>query len=222
MKTTPIIAAAVVAGLSSAATAGLTWHQPGATAYTAASDGPWNATAADFSYFYLENFEQGAVVVPGLDLDGGAIRAPGAFTDSVDEDDGAVDGFGTFGRSFWNIGDGVTSVLRFDADELGALPTHAGLVWTDGNRAADVTFEAFDAAGVSLGSFIAQLGDDFGNGTTGEDRFLGVEFTGGVSRIEITTSLGGLEFDHVQFGLIPAPPAFALLAGLALARRRRR
>ncbi len=39
---------------------------------------------------------------------------------------------------------------------------------------------------------------------TAEDRFFGVDFPGGIAAISISTSLGGLEIDHVQF-VVPCP-----------------
>ena len=74
-------------------------------------------------------------------------------------------------------------------------------MWTDGNAQAVVSFTATDAKGECLGFFQLVLGDDVNNGTTGEDRFLGFEFADGISSVSISTSLGGLEIDHLQFVL---------------------
>jgi hypothetical protein len=58
-------------------------------------------------------------------------------------------------------------------------------------------------------------------GTTDEDRFYGVTTTGGISRIVITNSSGGIEVDHLQYGAFQAQPvsepAILWLLGLALA-----
>ena len=67
----------------------------------------------------------------------------------MDADDGSIDGSGTAGRSFFS-GSGPAGIsFTFDAVALGVLPTHAGLVWTDGF--GTTRFEAFDAANQSLG-----------------------------------------------------------------------
>ena len=68
----------------------------------------------------------------------------GTFTDSVDADDGTIDGFGTDGRSHY-AQDGTQGITYvFDSVVLGNLPTHAGLVWTDLSGTQDVFLEAFD------------------------------------------------------------------------------
>jgi hypothetical protein len=109
------------------------------------------------------------------------------------------------------IGPGSTGFLfTFDAGVLGSLPTHAGVVWTDG--AGQITFEAFGPGGVSLGT-IGPVSDpgvfpDGGiTGETAEDRFFGVTAAGGISAIFISNSAGGIEVDHLQYGLLIAGPA---------------
>jgi hypothetical protein len=91
--------------------------------------------------------------------------------------------------------------FTFDGTALGGLPTHVGIVWTDGGTGADVTFEAFDAADVSLGTrTVTALGDGSNTGTVEEDRFFGIVASGGVSRIVVSNSSGGTEVDHLQYG----------------------
>lgn len=125
---------------------------------------------------------------------------PRGTTDSVDADDGAVDGLGTAGRSFLIAGtDTVT--FRFDPVRLGRLPTRVGIVLTDGARAG-AGIEAFDANGVSLGVIGPfAIGDDSSFGDTAEDRFLGVEHAGGISALRVYNSQPGFEVDHLQFDL---------------------
>jgi hypothetical protein len=146
--------------------------------------------------------------------------------DSVDGDDGVIDGSGTAGHDYAtpgqteNIGLGFT----FDALILGALPTHAGIVWTDGSFGTGVTFEAFDQNNVSLGfTTINNVGDNSFAGGTAEDRFFGVINAGGISRITIRDTYSGnqLVVDHLQYGRqgsqeVPEPGAWALLAGATL------
>ncbi|HVE66703.1 MAG TPA: hypothetical protein VNC59_08980 [Thermoanaerobaculia bacterium] len=147
---------------------------------------------------HLETFECGNVQVPGVRIEGGIIIGPGGLTDSVDADDGAIDGSGTNGRSVFGSGTpGITFI--FDAPTLGALPTQVGIVWTDGS--GTTSFEAFDSMGASLGTFgpVAIADGSFG-GTTAEDNFFGVSFPGGISSIRISNTAGGIEVDHLQFG----------------------
>ncbi|MEP6656634.1 MAG: IPTL-CTERM sorting domain-containing protein [Betaproteobacteria bacterium] len=53
-------------------------------------------------------------------------------------------------------------------------------------------------------------------GTTAEDRFFGVTNPGGISAIQISNTSGGIEVDHLQYGIFgaappPPPPATAIL-----------
>jgi uncharacterized repeat protein (TIGR01451 family) len=73
-------------------------------------------------------------------------------------------------------------------------------VWTDGNWTT--TFEAFDSLGASLGVIgPVSIADGSNSGTTGEDNFFGVVNAGGISAIKISNTSGGIEVDHLQYGL---------------------
>ena len=101
---------------------------------------------------YLEDFECGVLTVPGVTPSTGAVIPPGflGLIGSVDADDGAIDGSGLNGHSFFS-GDGATGItFTFSQATLGAFPTQVGIVWTDGG--GSTTFEAFDSTGVSLGT----------------------------------------------------------------------
>lgn len=164
--------------------------------YKSEADSPFTGIA--FDYFYLEKFETGAFSVPGVTKVGGTFLGPGGTTDSVDADDGVIDGFGKAGHSLFNSS-GVTGVtFTFNAATLGSLPTYAGVVWTDGF--GYITFEAFDSAGVSLGTRLGAHADNSNAGTTGEDRFYGVMLGSGISKIKLKNLNGGIEMDHLQFG----------------------
>jgi PEP-CTERM motif len=107
--------------------------------------------------------------------------------------------------------------FTFSAAVLGSLPTHAGMVWTDG--AGTTRFEAFDALNNSLGIIgPVAIADGSFNGETAEDRFFGWTNVGGISSILMSNTSGGIEVDHLQYGLagartapVPEPTSFLLL-----------
>lgn len=199
------------------------------TPYVSSGDSPFDLFGPG-SDFFLEDFEDGLLNTPGLLGFFGEIRFPSNFTDSVDADDGIIDGFGLDGHNYWAFfgkdGAGPLARFEFDPELLGGLPRSVGLVWTDGNFDALTFFEAFGPKGESLGTIGPLiLGDGGHQGATAEDRFLGVTFQGGISAIEISATLGRIELDHVQYGdIIPAPGVLALLglSGLLSRRSRRR
>jgi hypothetical protein len=197
---------------------------------------------------YLEDFEDGVLNTPGviftpINVGSGVTPRGEIFVDSVDDDFGPIDGNGNSGRSLgFGTGSGPTSSAQFafDAGVLGTLPTHAGVVWTDVGRESSglwvygrnqVTFEAFNELGVSLGTISSVVGDFATDGGTPEDRFFGVEYSGGISRIVMTIASHDWELDHLQYGGQVAPqevpePASAILAllgavgGYGIKRRR--
>lgn len=230
MKTTVIMGTAV---LASCLLAGQTAHAGSATfifdpdtPYLSVDDSPFVGE----SDFAVENFEDGLLNLSGLAGSGGEIRFPFGWTDSVDADDGVIDGSGTDGHNYWSFfGEESSETLArfdFDPNALGGLPRSVGLVWTDGNQLATTFFEAFGPNGESLGITQHILGDDNHRGGTAEDRFLGVTFQSGISAIQISATLGRIEIDHVQYASIvplPAPVAMGLLglAGVVVVRRKR-
>ena len=183
--------------------------------------------------FHLEDFEDNSLdpfltIVPGDILppnstSGSAIVS----TDSVDGDDGSVDGDGTDGRSFFAEGSNMITVT-FDSSVISA-----GLVFTDGDdQSTNVALEAFNGA-MSLGVINAgDLADDFYNGTTGfdtqddEDNFLGFRDLNGITSLKISINAGiGIEIDHVHWQ-VPEPASLGTsiigVLGLVGLRRRRR
>lgn len=151
---------------------------------------------------FVENFEDGLFNIAGVTANVGQVVGPGGLADSVDADDGAINGSGTNGRS-WFSGNGPGGItFTF----TGPLPTRAGIVWTDAGAGATVMFQAFDQNGLSLGMFATHTADNSNNGETAEDRFFGAFNPGGISRIFISNSSGGIEVDHLQFGSpVPEP-----------------
>ncbi len=195
------------------------------TPYLSAADSPFDFSKG--SDFLLEDFEDGLLDSLGLLGFGGEVRFPSSFTDSVDADDGFIDGFGTDGHDYWAFADpkdGPAARFEFDPKALGGLPRSVGIVWTDGNVDAITIFEAFGPDGQSLGTMeFISLDDGRGQGETAEDRFMGVIFSGGISAIEVRADLGRIELDHVQYGdLVPAPSALGLLGLAGLFGRRSR
>lgn len=198
----------------------------GPSPYLSFADSPFSSLP--FNSFFLENFEDG-FDTPGVSASSGVIVANGPQVDSVDGDDGAVDGNGNVGASWYP---GLTSItFTFDAMALGGLPTHVGVVWTDvGNSAigfgvTNVTFTAYDSANVAIASFTNfGLGDGSVAGGTDEDRFFGASSLAGIARIEFSVSdSSDWELDHLQYGIVPTPGATALAAivGVWSLRRRR-
>ena len=204
----------------------------GPTPYLGASSSPFNP--ATFGYFHLETFEDHLLNTPGVTADAGGVTSVvfgPSIHDSVDADDGATDGSGLLGDSYFTGSGAVGVRFTFSEAVLGSLPTSAGIVWTDGGPGTPVTFSAFGPGGVPLLSqTFSGFADGSNNGETAEDRFLGVANAAGISAIFISNASGGMEVDHLQYGgasvaAIPEPETYALmLAGLGslgfVARRR--
>ncbi len=227
MKRANVCCALIALGmLTVPAMAGIKGYVFEDSSYLSGFDSPFELFGPD-SDFLLEDFEDGMLNSLGLLGFGGEIRFPSNFTDSVDADDGSIDGFGLEGHNYWAFPglEGPIARFEFDAKALGGLPRQVGLVWTDGNFDAITFFEAFDNNGQSLGILELVLGDNGHQGGTDEDRFIGAVNAAGISAIEIRATLGRIELDHVQYGdIIPAPGVLALLglSGLIGRRSRRR
>jgi hypothetical protein len=160
----------------------------GPAPYLSAADTPPGFASGEMA---IEDCEDG-VLDPRLSTTA-TIIAPGSITDSVDADDGVIDGSGQGGHSLFGF-------PPFEVQFLPPLPVSAGLVWTDGGTPTEVTFEAFGADGESLGSIGPfPIGDNNNGGGTDEDRFFGVHDEGGILRLRITHTSGGIEIDHIHF-----------------------
>lgn len=236
-KTTLGMAAAIVAATLVSQTPVANAATFGPNSYTQASDSPF--FGIDFSeagnYFYLEDFEDGSLNTPGVSLTSGSpnVLGSGPLTDSVDGDDGSIDGNGNNGRSLYSNGNNVLRFV-FDASVLGRLPSHAGIVLTDigflnGANSGplgggNVTFRAFGASNQLLKTIISNnFGDEFANGGTSEDRFFGTRYYPGISAIEIEVSNStDWEVDHLQYGYVPTPALLPGLIGMGVAALRKR
>jgi hypothetical protein len=223
-----ILGGGLAAAAALPASAGYIASQP----YKSFADSPF--APLSFAAFHLEDFEDGLLNTPGLSANAGTVLTSGSLKDSVDGDDGAIDGSGSAGNSYYVSTNAVT--FAFDATALGGrLPTHVGLVWTDvgfssnakGDGYGEVVFEAFDPFGVSYGVFGPTLvGDGVFGGQTAEDLFLGAIFLGGISKITVSMrDSQDWEVDHIQYGVVPVPAALpimaAALAGFGFAGWRR-
>lgn len=172
------------------------------TPYVKKADSPFTGVSFS-SYFHFEDFEDGLLNTLGVTSNVGQPSKPfGNLVDSVDEDDGLVDGKCGANCNSWFESTGSTGItFTFDAVALGALPTHVGVVWTDGGASCDVTFSAFDATNTLIGTkTLVMAGDALNTGEVAEDRFFGVVASGGIKSITVTNSTGGIEVDHLQYG----------------------
>jgi hypothetical protein len=203
--------AIVVASLFSTSAAGQTLFGP--TPYLGFGQSPFNGVV--FTYFHLENCEDGLFNTPGASLNGGSPQLSG-LSDSVDEDDGVINGVG---KTYSLVATaGVKTRMRFTFSKavLGKLPSHVGFVWTDvgGSSAPQgfgfghVKYRAWDGNGVAVANIAPTLvGDGFVTGETSEDRFFGVSYKPGISKLVVKmTDSTNWEIDHVQYGRKAPPP----------------
>ena len=211
----------------------------GGTSYQEKGDSAFSGLDFSAGYFYLEDFEDNALNTPGVTASAGNTATLSGFSgtiiDSVDEDDGTVDGQCVNCNSWYSPSGPGGVTFTFNETVLGALPTHVGVVWTDG--ANDVQFIAYDANGVSLGVFgpFSVAGPGVNDQDVLEDTFIGVISAIGISAIHIFSGSAGIELDHLQYGImsfngdisdVPVPAALPLflagLAGLGAANRRKK
>lgn len=169
--------------------------------YLGLGDSPFDVAHPSF---VVENFEDGFFNVPGVatDMDNSAVYGPSALADSVDADDGVIDGSGTAGKLLFSAfgPEGIT--FYFDPKVLGGYPTHAGIVWTDGE--GTTSFTAWSSDGSLLGTVgPVYISDGSIYGGTAEDRFFGVVAGCGISKIHIWNACCGIEVDHLQFSFGP-------------------
>ncbi|MEM9379509.1 MAG: hypothetical protein AAGB93_06110 [Planctomycetota bacterium] len=163
----------------------------GPVPYTSPADRPAGFLAGSVA---LEDMEDLSVDFGIVTSDGGTI-GPGVNIDSVDGDDGSIDGFGRDGRSYFGTG----SILI----EFPAPVREAAVVWTDGPAGTRVEFEAFGPGMVSLGihgPFQHANGSTLGQ--TDEDRIYGARHPDGIVAIRLLSLDGNttIELDHVQYG----------------------
>jgi hypothetical protein len=137
----------------------------GPTPYLSAADSPFPVFGNPS--FFLEDFEDGVLSTPGVLLPsdpnarGHILPSGQPLTNSVDADDGIIDGMGRFGRAWMssvyttNLVDPPTSSsyisFSFDAAQLDFLPNAIGFAWTYGRPNSTVRLDVFDQYAVNVG-----------------------------------------------------------------------
>lgn len=230
MRQFAIIFVAIAAAVNSAS-AGFTFLGP--TPYLSRADSPFPVDGSNPNFF-LEDFEDGELNTPGIfqplhPATHGSVIHPHHLTNSVDSDDGLIDGDGTGGHSmaanayvvFPTDPPHSWSDLRFgfDSTELGFHPNAFGFVWTDGIAPNKVRIEVFGGDWQLLGQGEFQgLGGAL-PGDTSDDRFLGVVSSAPFEFVQITSMYPGspdtFQIDHVQYGLIAVPEPSTTAMGIA-------
>ncbi|MBL9121251.1 MAG: hypothetical protein JNL80_15180 [Phycisphaerae bacterium] len=177
----------------------------GPVPYLSGDDSPFDVSHPSF---VVEDFEDGLFNVAGVESNKGTsdIYGPGALADSVDGDDGVLDGLGTAGKALYSATGPQGITFSFNPRILGGYPTHVGVVWTDGE--GDTSFTAWGPDGNLLGTVgPIYISDGSIYGGTSEDRFFGTIAACGISQIHISNACCGMEVDHLQFSFAPISPA---------------
>lgn len=176
-----------------------------AVPYAGRGDSPFEL---DGGGFFLEDFEDGALDTPGVRAIEGHVRPPSPQTESVDDDDGARDGSGTRGHSFYS--DAGSVQLVFDASVLGGYPTAVGLVSTGGEAPLVLRWLNADGDDLIGGT---RFNDSPGScGRTDDDRFLGVVDPRGIVMVSLfrlsdqRPGPGLVEIDHLQYSAVALAP----------------
>lgn len=243
-----VMTLAVYGLLASELRAGFTFLGP--TPYLSAADSPF-AEHLGKPNFYLEDFEDGELNTPGIRQPTqdfpigtqwqGAVIPPGDQTDSVDGDDGVVDGDGKTGHSFGSGAHLVSQMIpprnnliidfEFDKETLGYLPNAFGFVWTDGppgiafGNGFSLALHAMDENGKkAISNEFRSLADQHRDGDTFEDVFIGVISDTSIQAVTINAvfysdasvpiNFEFFEIDHVQYGLLEVPEPNGLLIGI--------
>ena len=184
-----------------------------------------------FDYFELEHLEDRLLDASETLASHAVTSHPVNLNNGADAGRSSANGSENSGYTWYF--NGVSSItFTFSAALLGALPNHAGLVWTDAGltnvrKGCDsVLFEAFDTANNLLGIIgPPALGDGLFAGQTAEDRFFGITSASGIGSVRISLihsteqGLGKLQYDLTKFTPFSADPdPAATLAVLVVGR----
>lgn len=200
------------------------------TPYLRIEDSPFDLSGLG-STMFLDDFEDGTLDGPIISPDT-RIRGPGPLTDSVDADDGIVDGQGNGGHSLettryivhptfpWTYRTFV-DIIFTDIDHR---PNAFGFVWTDAFYQSSVELQLVGTNGTNIGiCSYGSLMDGANTGETAEDVFIGVIADQPIGHITVFGESVGfqpeserVELDHIQFGqqVIPEPSAFTIVMTL--------
>jgi len=210
--------------------AGIVFLAP--TPYLSAADSPFPVDGSNPDFF-LEDFEDGELNTPGIRDEYAALNqtlvlGPGPVTDSVDADDGIIDGYGTNGHSlastffvvFPTTPPAYHRRFRFSFEKENGieLPKAFGFVWTDGAEDSTILLQVFDNSQELIGETrFHGIGDASSTGTTDEDVFIGVISPHSIGHVDITSIAIGtnptVEIDHIQYGaLVPEPDSLCLVS----------
>ena len=208
----------------------------GPTPYLRVADSPFDMSGLGTTFFF-EDFEDGSFDLPtGVVASAHVVRPPSPTTDSVDADDGVIDGSGTAGHSLRPPLVAVQptgtprwfqrSVTSFDSNVLGFSPNAFGFVWTDGWQhpflPSHVLLSVEHDDGTRDSTFweAGWLLDNSDMGETAEDRFFGLRTTRRITQVQLEMSffsdtfIDQFEIDHIQFGyFVPEPVCFPTVLG---------
>lgn len=198
----------------------------GPTPYRSAADSPFNLSGLGTTFF-LEDFEDD-VLTPGLGFEVGySASVQPRLGNSVDEDDGVVDGIDIGGHSVNAVSGGgcignncvVEAQWTFNPPDLLSYPTAVGIVITASNGspgkiivAAVDGFAEFSIEGIVSSSSNAS-----------DDLFIGITNSSGIGWVYVQQFMrphAGVpyfppSFDHLQYGkFIPEPSGIFLLTFL--------
>jgi len=176
-----------------------------------------SSVAANSTYFFLEDMEDGQFDVPGATLTSnghirtesgrnGSVGAGVTGPNSIDEDNGGVnmEGRQPVAASF-RQNPGQVGFIDFSANQLGGnFPTHVGIV----ALALETTFPTvtvhfLDPDDVPIATITAE--EPFTSCDYGDDSacFMGVQHDEGISALTFT---GDWDWDHVQYGFAGEDP----------------
>lgn len=209
--------------------------------YRSIDDSPFDRTSVGTTFYSVDVEGNNAIANSSLISPEGVVigpvrvRQPGDLTDSVDADDGIIDGNGNGGHSLSPSGQLIlfpTLPITLRTSFSILMPTRSfanvlGFVWTDGHQASSVVFSN---PGTGQRCEFRDLMDGYNGGETAEDTFIGVMWDRPeILILDVIVEVQSFqplteyfEFDHVQYGtqVVPEPSyAIALFVAVELLLR---